>query len=83
VLVSAAPHSTVNPVPVATVFIAGGVEIVPPAVFRLIITSDVISSFAFVMVMVPAAVQTKVPFLAAATLILPNVAELVEVTGLA
>ena len=69
-LVSAAPHSTVKPVPAVTVFIAGEVEIVPPAVLSEMITSEVASSFVLLMVMVPAAVQTKVPFLAVATFML-------------
>ena len=65
-LVSAAPQRTVKPVPPVTVFIAGGVDIVPPAVFKLIITSDVASSFVFEMVIVPAAVQANVPLRAVA-----------------
>ena len=62
---SPAPQRTVKPLPAVTVFIAGLVEMVPPAVFRLIITSEVASSFVFEMVIVPDAVQTKVPLRAA------------------
>jgi len=39
--VSVAPHSTVNPVAGVTVFMAGGVVIVPPAVFMVMVTSEV------------------------------------------
>ena len=66
-LVSVAPHNTVNPVPAVTVFIAGGVVIVPPAAFRLICTSDVAISFVLLIVIVPPAVQTNVPVRAAIT----------------
>jgi hypothetical protein len=76
VLVSAAPHRTVNPVPVATVFIAGGVEIVPLAVLRLMTTSDVAVSFVFDTVIVPPPVHVNVPFLAAT-----DVPAVVEVTS--
>lgn len=44
---------------------AGGVEIVPPAMLRLITTSDVAVSCVFAMLIVPPAVQVNVPFLAA------------------
>lgn len=74
VLVSAAPHSTVKPVPLVTPFIAGFVEIVPPTVFKLIVTSDVASSFVLLIVIVPAAVQMNVPFLADAGDSFENVA---------
>ena len=71
---SAAPHSTVKPVPLVTPFIAGFVEIVPPTVFKLIVTSDVASSFVLLIVIVPAAVQMNVPFLADAGDSFENVA---------
>ena len=47
---------------------------VPPAVFMVIMTSEVVSMFVFEMVIVPAAVQTNVPFLADATASVLNVA---------
>ena len=72
--VSVAPQSTVNPVPAVTVFIAGDVVIVPPAVFMEIITSEVANSFVLLMVMVPPFVQTKVPLRADATVRAPETA---------
>ena len=62
-LVSEAPHSTVNPVPAVTVLNAGEVVIVPPAPPAAIeiVMSDVLSTLVFEIEIVPAAVQIKCP----------------------
>lgn len=68
---SVAPHNTVNPVPAVTVFIAGGVVIVPPCAFMLITISEVEVSFVLAIVIVPAFVQMNVPLRALPTFIPP------------
>ena len=60
-----APHKTIKFVPTEVDFIAGGVVIVPPAVFMEIRMLDAAKTFALETIIDPPPVHTKVPFLAA------------------
>ena len=60
-LVSVAPHSTLNPVPDVKELIAGTVVITPPAVSRVITISEPTITLVAATVIVPPAVQVNVP----------------------
>jgi hypothetical protein len=71
VLVSVAPQRTLNPVPAVKVLNAGGVVITPPAVSIVMRISDPTITGVEATVIVPAAVQVKVPLLAAGAVMFP------------
>ena len=79
-LVSVAPQSTVKFVPFPGVLNAGAVVIVPPAVFMVMMMSEVATASAFAIVIVPPPVQTNVPLRAAINVTAPVVELMLNLT---